>query len=121
MHTRDDAQDLRARSTAASATLGPKDLPLTANLYYYDFQNIADALVARREVCRWARANSSPMWRCKPVRKARRRTTFSERSSRSIFGMQVGFYPMSNVLLTAAFDSIPLEDRHGHAAGRHYV
>lgn len=85
---------------------GPKTLPLTANLYYYDFQNIANA---------WWLDAKLPLGTSK-LKPFIALQTGSENApsgdilgkiDSTIFGMQVGFNPMSNVLLTGSFDSIP--------------
>ena len=56
-----------------------------------------------------ARASSSRILALQTGRKTRRRATSLGKIDSSIFGLQVGFYPMSNVLLTAAFDSVPVK------------
>jgi hypothetical protein len=87
--------------------VGPKDLPLTANLYYYDFGSIANAW--------WldAKYNLGPS-KLKPFVALQTGSENAPSSDllgkidSSIFGLQVGFYPMTNVLLSGAFDSVPV-------------
>ncbi|HTX57534.1 MAG TPA: hypothetical protein VMD47_10600 [Candidatus Acidoferrales bacterium] len=86
---------------------GPKDIPLTANVYYYDFQNIANMF--------WLDAKY-PLGtsRLKPFLAIQGGTENAPSSDlvgkvdAAVFGAQAGFYPMSNVLLTGAFDTIPV-------------
>lgn len=91
---------------------GPKDLPLTANLYYYDFQNIADAwwLDAKMPL---GTSKLRPYVALQAGNESAPSDDVLGKIQSSIFGMQVGFYPMSNVLLSAGFDSIPLKTDSG--------
>jgi len=85
---------------------GPKDLPLAANIYYYDFQNIASMF--------WLDAKM-PLGtsKLKPYAALQAGTENAPSSDllgkiqSTIFGFQVGFNPMSDVLLTAGFDNVP--------------
>ena len=76
---------------------GPKDLPLTANLYYYDFQNIADAwwLDAKMPL---GTSKLRPYVALQAGNESAPSDDVLGKIQSSIFGMQVGFYPMSNVL-----------------------
>jgi hypothetical protein len=87
--------------------VGNEDLPLTANLYYYDFESIASAW--------WLDAKYNfGVSKLKPfaaLQAGSENAPYSDllgKIQSSIFGLQVGFYPMTNVMLSAAFDSIPI-------------
>ena len=86
--------------------VGPKDLPLTANLYYYDFQNIADAWWLD---AKYAMGTSKlhPYVALQTGTESAPSDDILGKIQSSIFGMQVGFNPMTNVLLSAGFDTIP--------------
>ncbi len=88
--------------------VGPSNLPLTANLYYYDFQNIASAwwLDAKYAL---GTSRLKPFIALQTGSENAPSSDFLGKIDSSIFGLQVGFYPMSNVLLTAAFDSVPVK------------
>lgn len=86
--------------------VGSKDLPLTANLYYYGFQNIASAwwLDAKYTL---GTSKLKPFVALQTGTENAPSDDILGKIDSSIFGLQVGFYPMPNVLLTGAFDSIP--------------
>jgi len=86
---------------------GPKSLPLTANLYYYDFDNIANLW--------WLNANmplgTSKLRPYLALQAGSENAPSSDilgKVDASVFGLQAGFYPLSNVLVAAGFDSIPI-------------
>jgi hypothetical protein len=106
----DPSQTTYTTSGAMYARLGyagPKDLPLQANLYYYDFSNISNIF--------WLDAKL-PLGtsKLKPFIALQAGTENAPSSDllgkiqSTIFGMQVGFNPMSNVTLTGAFDTLPV-------------
>lgn len=84
---------------------GPKTAPLTANLHYYAFSNIANAL--------WLDAKYPLTGKLKPFVAAQ----FGSESnagtaqvgiiSSSVFGLQGGFNPMSNVTVTLGYNDVP--------------
>ncbi len=85
---------------------GPKDLPLSANLYYYDFENIASAwwLDAKMPL---GTSKLKPYVALQTGSESAPSGDILGKIDSTIFGMQVGFNPMPNVLLTGSFDSIP--------------
>jgi hypothetical protein len=89
------------------AYAGPKDLPLTANAYYYDFQNIANAFWLDAKYP-FGTSKLKPFVALQFGSENAPSDDLVGKVQSTIFGMQVGFNPMSNVLLTAAFDSIPV-------------
>jgi len=84
---------------------GPKNAPLTANLYYYDFQNIAGAL--------WLDAKLPFAGKMKPFvalqygSEGNTGSSLVGKISSTVFGMQAGFNVMQNVTLTGGFDTSP--------------
>lgn len=86
---------------------GTKELPISANLYFYDFQNIADAwwLDAKYTL---GTSKLKPYIALQTGTESAPSDDILGKIQSSLFGMQIGFYPMSNVLLTAAFDSVPV-------------
>jgi hypothetical protein len=86
---------------------GPKVLPLTANVYYYSFQNIANVI--------WADAKFVAPIPLKPFvalqggGESNQGSSYLGKISSSVFGVQAGFNPLSAVTLTGSFDTIPVQ------------
>jgi hypothetical protein len=88
--------------------VGPQDLPLTANLYYYDFGSISSLwwLDARYAL---GTSHLKPFVALQTGTENAPSSDILGKIDASMFGLQAGFYPMTNVLLTAAFDSVPVK------------
>ena len=96
---------------------GPKTLPLTANVSYYAFNQIADLL--------WVDAKLPLPGTLKPFVALQFGSESNENNytvpgtttstgilgniSSTVFGAQAGFNPLKNITLTAGFDSIPIK------------
>jgi hypothetical protein len=87
--------------------VGPTDLPLTANLYYYDFQSIATMwwLDAKYTL---GTSHLKPFIALQTGAENAPSSDLIGKVDASVFGLQAGFYPLANVLLTGAFDAIPV-------------
>jgi hypothetical protein len=86
---------------------GPASLPLTANLYYYDFDNISNFwwLDAKMPL---GTSKLKPYLALQAGDESAPSSDLLGKIDASVFGLQAGFYPMSNVLVAAGFDSIPI-------------
>ena len=87
--------------------VGPTSLPLTANLYYYGFNNISNFwwLDAKMPL---GTSKLRPYLALQAGDESAPSSDLLGKIDASVFGLQAGFYPMSNVLVTAAFDTIPV-------------
>jgi hypothetical protein len=86
---------------------GPKTAPLTANLSYYGFSNIAGAI--------WLDAKYPFAGKLKPfvaIQAGGESNTGSAligKISSSVFGIQAGFNPLPNITLQASYDTVPVK------------
>ena len=86
---------------------GPKTSPLTANLSYYGFSNIATAV--------WLDAKYPFQGKLKPfvaIQAGQESNTGSAligKISSSVFGIQAGFNPLPNITLQASYDTVPVK------------
>jgi hypothetical protein len=87
--------------------VGPASLPLTANLYYYGFNNIASLwwLDAKMPL---STSKLRPHLAVQAGDESAPSSDLLGKVDASVFGVQAGFYPLNNVLLAAGFDSIPV-------------
>jgi hypothetical protein len=87
---------------------GTATLPLTANLYYYDFGSISSLwwLDAKYP---FGTSKLKPFVALQTGTENAPSGDILGKIDASMFGLQVGFNPMTNVLLTAAFDSVPVK------------
>jgi hypothetical protein len=87
--------------------VGPASLPLTANLYYYGFNDISNLwwLDAKLPI------GTSKLKPYVAIQAGDEQSTSSDllgKIDATVFGIQAGFYPLSNVLVAAGFDTIPV-------------
>jgi hypothetical protein len=88
--------------------IASKDIPLTANLYYYGFENIANAF--------WADAKWQFAGPIKPYIAVQGGTESNAGAdllgtiSSTIYGAQVGFNPLKDILISVGYNDIPWKD-----------
>jgi hypothetical protein len=87
---------------------GPKSMPLAADVYYYGFQNIANAFWADAKFP-FAVGTLKPFIAAQGGSETNAGTDLLGKISSTILGLQVGFNPLSDVTLTGGFDTIPIK------------
>ena len=95
---------------------GPKSAPLTANASFYNFTNIAQLF--------WLDASYPLAGKLKPFIKGQfgsetnPNPSILGKISSTVYGLQGGFNPLSNITITAGFDVVPVKsDQLSTAAG----
>ncbi len=87
---------------------GNKAFPLTANAYYYGFQNLANAIWFDAKFPLEATGRFKGFIAAQGGSEANAGSAFLGKINSTIFGLQAGFNPLSDVTLTGAFDTIPV-------------
>ncbi len=88
---------------------GDKAFPLTANAYYYGFQNLANALWFDAKFPLAATGRYKGFIAAQGGSEANAGTALLGKISSTIFGLQAGFNPLKAVTLTGGFDTIPIK------------
>lgn len=100
---------------ARAGYAGPKNAPLTANLTYYSFSNIANSI--------WLDAKLPLAGKLKPFvamqygSEGNTGSNLIGKISSSVFGLQGGFNVLSNVQIVGSFDTMPWKTDTLPAAG----
>jgi hypothetical protein len=86
---------------------GSKSVPLSANVYYYAFSNIANAIWfdAKYPIA----SSLKPFVALQAGSEANAGASYLGKISSTVFGVQAGFNPLHGFTLTGGFDTIPVK------------
>jgi hypothetical protein len=87
---------------------GEKAFPLTANAYYYAFNNIADAVWFDAKLPLAFTGRYKGFVAAQGGSEANAGNSLVGKIQSSVYGVLAGFNPLSNVTLTGAYDDIPV-------------
>lgn len=86
---------------------GPKAFPLAANVYYYGFTNIANALWVDAKYPLNFTGRFKAFLAAQGGSEANAGTALLGTIDSQVYGVQAGFNPLDNVTLTGGFDTVP--------------